>query len=251
MAMQHLEREFRKTGDPRDLERADILASMLKARGKDIPFPSVATPEAPITSKVETVKMHSEISLEEEWQRQAQELIKLGFNSELGLTERQYLESLPKFTPQPESFKGRLDTSVIVETRISPKRQAELAGIQYFLDGLNKIDWNKNLKNYTTPEAPYAAWLEDGRNNLKKKPEDVRSSLKADEIGGTEFDGIALYISNPKILEHHFLDLPGTSVGSGSVAYLDLWGGRPRLSYFLVDGADDPRFGSVVRGRQK
>ena len=44
MTMQRLENELRGTHDPRDLERADIVASMLKARGEDIPLPSVVTP---------------------------------------------------------------------------------------------------------------------------------------------------------------------------------------------------------------
>ena len=40
--MWHLERELRKTGDPHDQERADVVAAMLKARGKDIPTPQVS-----------------------------------------------------------------------------------------------------------------------------------------------------------------------------------------------------------------
>lgn len=200
--------------------------------------------------QAETIKIYPEISLEGEWQRQAQGLVNLGFHSELGLTEEEYLESLPKFTSQPDSFKGRLDTPVLVETRISPKRQSELAGIQYFLDGLDVKDWDKDPKSYTTPKTPYSIWLEDGKRNLNKKPEDIRKKLKGDERGGTEFDGIALYMSNPKILEHHFLDLPGTSVGSGYAPFLRLWSGGPELGDSFVDIAG-PGFGSVVCGRQK
>ncbi len=36
--MQHLENELRRTGDAHDAERADHVATMLKARGKDVPF---------------------------------------------------------------------------------------------------------------------------------------------------------------------------------------------------------------------
>jgi hypothetical protein len=201
-------------------------------------------------TKVETVKIYPEISLEEEWQRQIQGFIRLGFHTKLGLTGEDYTKRFPKFTPQPENFKGRLDTPVLVETRISPKDQCELAGMRYALGGLAKRDWNEKRKDYTTPKAPYATWLEDGRSNLGKKPEDVRKNLKDDEIAGTELDGIALYISNPKILEHHSLGLPGAAVGSDNAAYLDSWHGRPKLHYGWFDYAD-PKFGSVVRGRQK
>lgn len=201
----------------------------------------------------ETVKIYPEISLEEEWNRQAQNLARL-FAKELKFkTFEEYIATLPKFEPQPKSFEGRLDTPVLVETRISIERQCGLAGIQYASDGLRKIAWNEKLRGYTPPQVPYATWLEDGRNNLNKKPKDVRKNLKKeDELGGTELDGIALLISNPKILEDHNLDLPGTSVEfeSDVVACLDLWGGQPRLGCRRVD-EENPMFGSVVRGRQK
>lgn len=221
----------------------------------DIDLISVVTP---VTYKVdeskspqaETIKVYPEISLEEEWQRQAQGLIKLGFYSELGLTEEKYLESLPKFTPQPESFKGRLNTPVLVETRISPKRQSKLAGIQYVLDGLNVKNWDKDPKKYKTPDSPYTVWMDEGARNMNRKVQDVRRNLVSDERGGTELDGIALYIAKPNILQTRFLDLPGTSVRSVYAPSLDLWDGKPRLGYDFVAGAD-PEFGSLVCGRQK
>ncbi len=42
MAMQWLERELRRTGNPQDTLNADLIATMLKHRGKDIPMPQVA-----------------------------------------------------------------------------------------------------------------------------------------------------------------------------------------------------------------
>lgn len=44
MVMQYLERELRGTGDPRDLGRAETVASWLKERGSDIPLSSIAAP---------------------------------------------------------------------------------------------------------------------------------------------------------------------------------------------------------------
>lgn len=40
MAMRWIESQLRESWDPRDIERADLIAAMLKARGKDIPLPS-------------------------------------------------------------------------------------------------------------------------------------------------------------------------------------------------------------------
>lgn len=41
MAMRYLERELRETGNPRDGERANMIAVMRKARGKDIALPGL------------------------------------------------------------------------------------------------------------------------------------------------------------------------------------------------------------------
>lgn len=251
MAMQHSIEGLRATGDPRDAERAYVIEGFLKRRGLDISFPSVEiSVEKQIAKTPEAAKIYPEISLEEEWHRQVQGLVKLGFHTELGLTEEKYLESLPKFTPQPESFKGRLDTPVLVEKRISPKRQSELAGIFYSLDGLNVGDWDKDPKKYKTPDSTYAVWTDEGARFMDRRVQDVREELASDERGGTESDGIALYIAKTNILRTRFLDLPGTSVESDRAACLDLWSGRPGLNDNFVVIAT-PRFGSLVCGRQK
>lgn len=254
--LERLAQEFKQAGHPEVADGASALARLarkLKAPENFLTVPALNTSvavEMQAAAAPETVKIYPEISLEEEWNRQAQNLARF-FAKELKFeTSEGYIATLPKFEPQPKKWEGRLDTPVLIETRISPKRQCELVGIQYVSDDLEKTDWNEILKNYTTPKVPYTSWLEDGRNNLKKKPENVRKNLGADEFGGTELEGIALYISNPKILEHHFLDLPGTSVGSFDASSLILWDGQPRLFYVWV-GFAGPRFGSVVRGKQR
>ena len=227
----------------------------LGPKTEDPGVPKKVEESQPITT--ETVKIYPEISLEQEWQRQADRLLELGFHKELivdgkriELTAQEYSDSLPKFEPQPESFKGRLNTPVLAETRISAKRQSELAGIQYFLDGLNVKDWDKDPKKYKTPNSPYAVWTDEGARNMNRKVRDVRKKLAPDERGGTEFDGIALYIVKPQVLKTRFLDLPGTAVGSDFAPGLALWRGRPRLNRGFV-GSADPRFSSLVCGRQK
>lgn len=65
MSMRHLETEFRRTGDPHDLKRAEIVASWRKERGSDIPFPSVVTtvaqPEAKVFFKDQLILPHKEL----------------------------------------------------------------------------------------------------------------------------------------------------------------------------------------------
>lgn len=196
-----------------------------------------------------SVERIDSINLDLEWKRQSGRYVELGFHKELGLSEENYLASLSRFEPQPEVFVGRFDIPILVETRIAPKRQAELAGLNYLLRGLNVHDWEDDPKKYKTPKIPYTTWMQDGKKNLKRSVRDVRRTLEADERGATEYDGIARWIANPSVLEDHNIDLPGTSVGSDNAPYLDRWGGRPGVDCWgRVDNVD-PRYGSASCGR--
>ena len=161
--------------------------------------------------------------LSAEWERQVNKYIKLGFHKELNLSKEEYRDSLPKFTPQPEAYKGRFDIPVLVETRIPVNKQAKLAGLMYGLDGFKVRDWENDPKGYKTPEIPYTTWMQDGRNYRKWTVENFQLNMAEDERGATEFDGVDLFIKNPKVLRHHFIDLPGTSVESVNAACLSLW----------------------------
>jgi hypothetical protein len=186
--------------------------------------------------------------LEAQWQAQADRYVKLGFHRELDMSQEDYLASLPRFEPQPEAYKGRFDIPVLVETRIPAVRQAKLAGLNYYLEGHNPRDWEQDPKGYQTPQNPYTTWMQDGRINLDKSVEVVRTRLAEDERGATEWDGIALYIKSPQILKHHAIDLPGTSVGSAYAAFLSLWRVGPEVDAFRV-GLALPLFGSASGGR--
>lgn len=187
------------------------------------------------------------LDLEAEWTRQSQRFIELGFPTELGLSDSVYLESLPRFTSQPEQFKERFDIPVVVETRIPVIRQSKLAGVNYFLKGLEVKDWKKDPRKYKTPDDPYTTWMQDGKKNLNITVKNVRNYFAKDERGATEFDGIALYITHPEIIKDHGIDLPGTLVGSDRAPYLRLWDGGAELRCSHVDLAD-PDFGSASCG---
>lgn len=218
------------------IEQAERL---LKEAGVTDPGPSTQKP---------SVEVIDRISLESEWQRQVGRYVALGFPKELGLSPEDYCASLPKFEPQPESLCGRFDIPVLVETRIALSRQAELAGLQYHLGGgLSVCDWD-DPKDYKTPDSPYITWMQDGKKNLNKSVRDVRRDLEIDERGATEHDGVALWVTNPSVLDDHYIDLPGTSVGSDYAPYLHRWDGRPRVGYCLV-GYAYSGFGSASCGR--
>lgn len=197
----------------------------------------------PVTA--EGKKVYSEVSLNAEWQEQARRLAGL-FATALGKTEEEYISELPKFEPQPKQFKGRFDVPIIVETRVPLKRMLELAGINKYFDVDSIRDWERS--KFNTPKIPYTTWLNDGSVNLNKSVDTVRKALKADERGGTVFDGIILCLKDPKILEHHYLDLPGSQVGSDNAPCLGRWYGQPGLDLSFV-GDGNPRYGSVVAGK--
>jgi len=204
---------------------------MREARGNDIPLPKE--------------RVAAELDLDSEWTNQAQKLANL-FAKELKLNPQEYIAGLPKFSPQPETFRGRFDIPVIVETRIPLARMLKLADIDCYFDSNEVKDWSKG--NFKTPEKPYVAWVHDGARNRGRSVEKVRKSLAPDERGGTVFEGITLYLREPKILESHFLDLPGSQVGSAHAPSLRLWVGRLGLGCSWVGGAP-PGCASVSCGR--
>lgn len=250
MAMQYLEREFKKRGD-KDL--ATIVRGLRDTYKKRHPGEvDLALPvSAAVRERLPQAQKPSvpELDLQAEWIEQSQKYIDWGYHKELSMSQEDYLASLPKFEPQPEAFVGRFDIPILVETRIVPKRQAELAGLNYLLRGLNVHDWEDDPKKYKTPKIPYTTWMQDGKKNLKRSVRNVRRTLEADERGATEYDGIARWIANPSVLEDHYIDLPGTSVESGGRApYLCQWRGRPGVDGSHVDSVD-PGCGSASCGR--
>ncbi|MBI4033009.1 MAG: hypothetical protein HY377_00600 [Candidatus Blackburnbacteria bacterium] len=153
------------------------------------------------------------------------------------MSKEDYLASLPKFEAQPEAFKGRFDIPVVVETRIPVVRQCELAGIGYHLSDLEVADWPQDPQGYKTPNVPYVTWMQDGSGNRGESVDKVRGEFAGDERGATIFDGVSFCIAHPQILENHYIDLPGTSVGSGRAPYLRLGARGPGLDHGRVDAA--------------
>lgn len=197
------------------------------------------------------VEKNSVIDLSKEWERQAGKYVQLGFHTELGLTEEAYCASLPKFEIQPETFVGRFDIPVLVETRVSPNRQAELVGFIYHLGGKRVVDWKQDPKTYKTPKAAYTVWMQDGKKNLNKSVREVRKAFAPDERGATLHDGIAFVIVNPPDeYKSHAIDLPGTSIDSGDAPVLGFGFTNGRLMVFCnYVGDASPYFGSASCGR--
>jgi len=162
-------------------------------------------------------RLPERLPLEDEWKKQAGALASL-FAKELDMKEEDYINSLPKLTLPPENRRDGLGGFVMVETRIKPRRQCQLADIHYFIyePPLGEIsDWSDGSEGDRTPNTPYLTWYKDIGGILNKDVLQVRASLKPEERGGTVFDGIALFIAGSPVLKNYDLFLPGTQYFAG------------------------------------
>ncbi|WGY00362.1 hypothetical protein QI633_17670 [Nocardioides sp. QY071] len=152
--------------------------------------------------------------------------VALGFAAELGMSEADYRASLPSIAPPPPALRGRLDVPVLVETRIPWRRQAELARIRfsYGVRTSEAVDIDEGAR--PPHRHPYVTWCNDwGRRfPLAIAPQDARSRLGADEIGGNIEELVAIEILYPAFsAAGHYFEAIGTrmaglvdSVATGS-----------------------------------
>jgi len=160
---------------------------------------------------------------------------------DLGVTKDDIMKLL---TPRPEGLPEEFRPVVRLGTSVDLKRQADLAGIQTYYD----LSLGYDTAGGITFSAPHLIWMQDGSKYLGKSVAWVRSHLERNERPATQYDGIALGIVSPdfrKLLRHHAIDLPGTSVGPTDAAYLHDWKEGPGLGHCIVVRAD-PHYGSAT-----
>ena len=156
---------------------------------------------------------------------------KFDFPRELRMSNTEFERVIATLvTPQPEWYKGRFDIPVVViGTRVLLGRQYEMLGCNWSIPGRNWI----NDEAYKIPDVPHLVWMQDGTRNIGRSVDNVLSSLAIDERGATLHDGVGLYVARPGILQHHFIDFPGTRsvieqpYGNIDNAHLDLSLGEP------------------------
>ncbi|GAA1857511.1 hypothetical protein GCM10009836_42150 [Pseudonocardia ailaonensis] len=138
------------------------------------------------------------LDLDGELARQAAGYVALGFHRELGLTEAEYVASLPRFAPQPPEYRGRLDVPLLVETRIPWERQADLAGITRSV-GTRTTTFVPIDERHREPAGPYTAWFAwfGQRFPDPVAPDEARAELAADERGGSVLELVAQHVAHP------------------------------------------------------
>lgn len=181
-----------------------------------------------------------------EWTRLADNLADC-FADPLGISRAQYLDTLPSFTPEPETYVVKFDTLVLVqppnlEKGLTPEKILEIIGLPYNHPYFE--DWKG--ARFRTPSVPYATWLNDGSRDL------LRSAryLSNDTRPGTAFDGAFLYFADKGlgISRSHYPYLPGSGGDDSHSAYMCRWS----EGQWALDSGwfGDPGYGVVTAGRQ-
>jgi hypothetical protein len=178
-----------------------------------------------------------------EWARQSQNYLTLGFHQKLGLSEEEYLDSLPPFLPNTEERKQlSLTVPLLVDSRIDVREQINLAGIKIInrykrtcnywglrdRDMLRYYELDLSRENLVrrdeikkpTPIKPYVTWVQSGDKYLNVSPyyvgRDVTISFargQSNEKIGTIYEGTSLAIHYPQKLKRNELVLMGTEIG--------------------------------------
>lgn len=157
-------------------------------------------------AQVSARQQNTFLDTNENWQLQINRLIKLGYPTTLGLSEFEYRASIPQFQPQPEKFKGRFDILLLVDPRVSLKRQLSKQQVSF-----PEHDQFSDYEDLVIPDQPYQLWAQGGSRFRKLSPQDARSRFAEDERGLSLIEGLALFREHPDILLSHPIDLLGST----------------------------------------
>ncbi|MBU2613702.1 hypothetical protein KJ925_04595 [Patescibacteria group bacterium] len=182
--------------------------------------------------------------------RQGQKLWARGFGRALGYpTLNAYRESLPMPKTPPRRISKRFPIPLLVEARVGLIDTCRLAGLLY--DGSEEtfVAYDKRRKTIT---SPYWIRLQDGRMHRGRSARECRKRFARDEVGLTAFEGVALYLQDPTVVERFFVDLPGSvhRRNPDSEAFLGEWDGIPGL-YWAWNDHPHPECGSASRWRSR
>lgn len=137
----------------------------------------------------------------------------------LGFSKEEYINTLPKFGPKPESFKdlGIPAVPMLVDPRVDLPDLLDILQISCFFNPQNLKDWPEG--DFQTPREPYACWLAYIPNISVK---DICADLfkHEDRRGGIPFDGVALYLRDAFLLNEYSLKFPGSRVGDENAPFL-------------------------------
>lgn len=198
------------------------------------------------------------LSPEQIWRAEITRCLALNFHKALGLTEQQFADK--DFFPLPEEKPNPLAIIPEVITRTDKRLLLDISSQMALVEvdgktGRNYLDLTEHKDLIEIPDRIYWIYeVEDGSrfavSDPLTSPEQEEKILKKEKrTPFASIHGIALVRRFPKILKHHYLDLPGSRCRSSRVPYLRLYCDRPGLVAYYADVASSdygvPSFRSV------
>lgn len=167
--------------------------------------------------------------------------LELGFHNILGIEKGKYKDCFPQFAVPPESYKGRFDIPLLVESRIALQRQHQAAGIVEYIN-------TNRISNVTyVPAVSYAINTHDAQRYRPYSVEDALTYFASDEVVSPYIEVLALHLQHPEIFEDHGIDAAGSRSEDVRVPYLFVFLGKPGVGAGWI-GSPRSDWGAGSRG---
>ena len=195
----------------------------------------IAAGQAPATITEET----SEI---EEWRKQTDRFIELGFHDALEIRDPdKYRLTIPTFSPKPRTYEGSFDKPLAVEDRIPLPQLHQLMGVREFIN-TNGIT---NLRR--VPKKPYTVYIVNSVETVVGTFDFAVSQLAKNGVAGSFVEVDMTYLQYPELFKS-WLDAGDSRCGAARVPSLYVHGDGPWVHAYW---ALDPRRGWRLLSRGK
>lgn len=187
---------------------------------------------------------------EKSWPTQVETLIRLGFHAALGMTEDEYKATMPAFQPQPPAFKGRFETPLLIDPRVSIFKQLDLLGINTSLTSSELTKLSLAEKQHEG-NIPYQIWMHFSKMGESKGLLDL-NKFADDERPLTVTQGLALFREKPQIIKdwRTFIHMAGSFLNKDTFMLLAQPSKEnPNEVQAILEKGSDRVIGSFTRGK--
>lgn len=208
-----------------------------------------------LPKKSETALSHEE-QAKQNWEKQKDRLIALGFHRLRNLSEEAYRAMLPKY--EPPSLETTSHPYTLLVDPLDPLEQ--MSGIYHIEDDMSdrfgKMETTANAAGVNTPLVPYQISVNHGRDHRGQNLQEAEKSLKQNERLITLAEGLVLLREYPQIwleartnLNPYGLSMGGTTIriANGTeivdgkiVLSSDDRLATPEISHYYVSGPGGP-----------
>jgi hypothetical protein len=184
------------------------------------------------------------MNLSRERERQLNTHLEHHLYEALSVSKDRYVDRFPEMIVPPDEIALMYKFPLIVTeiNKLPLDVQMSLIG------GVNLVEERIIQWGERPPKPPYVTWTNGGVSNRNKSVDEVRARLSRRSRASTVSEGILLALVHPEVVRGYGVDLPGSSVGTESVASLSWVNREPTLYDDWVD-RQFPNFGSLVSSK--